>query len=42
MTKKLKVAQVMDSFYPNIDGPTNVVRNYAMHINEIIKGLEEE
>lgn len=34
MTKKLKVAQVMDSFYPNIDGPTNVVRNYAMHINE--------
>ena len=35
MSKSMKVAELMDSFYPNIDGPTNVVRNYAMHINEV-------
>jgi len=29
----LKVAELMDSYYPNIDGPTNVVTYYAKNID---------
>ena len=34
MSVKLHIAELMDSYYPNIDGPTNVVTYYAKHINE--------
>lgn len=30
----MRVAEVMDSYYPNVDGPTNVVTYYAKNINE--------
>lgn len=30
----MRIAQVMDSYYPNVDGPTNVVTYYAKNINE--------
>lgn len=33
MEKKLRAAQLMDSYYPNIDGPTNVVTYYAKNID---------
>lgn len=33
MSEKLKVAQVMDSYYPNVDGPTNVMTYYAKNID---------
>lgn len=33
MEKKLRVAELMDSYYPNIDGPTNVVTYYAKNID---------
>ncbi len=34
MAKGLKVAELMDSYYPNIDGPTNVVTYYAKNIDK--------
>ncbi len=33
MEKKIRVAELMDSYYPNIDGPTNVVTYYAKNID---------
>lgn len=30
----MKVAELMDSYYPNIDGPTNVVTYYAKNIDD--------
>ncbi len=31
--KKIHVTQTMDSYYPNIDGPTNVMTYYSKNIN---------
>lgn len=31
----LKIAEMLDTFYPSIDGPTNVVKNYAENLNEL-------
>lgn len=31
--KKIKILQTIDSYYPCIDGPINVVKNYSMHLN---------
>lgn len=33
MSEMLRVAQVMDSYYPNMDGPTNVMTYYAKIID---------
>ncbi|MBQ9485680.1 MAG: glycosyltransferase [Clostridia bacterium] len=33
MAEKLKILETIDSFYPCIDGPISVVKNYALHLN---------
>lgn len=32
--KKIKIAELLDSYYPCIDGPINVVTNYAKHLDK--------
>lgn len=32
--KKLKVLELLDTYYPNVDGPCNVVRNYTKNLNK--------
>ena len=34
MSEKLKIAEVLDSYFPCIDGPINVVTNYTEHLNK--------
>lgn len=34
MSDKLKIAELLDSYYPCIDGPINVVTYYSEHLNE--------
>ena len=29
----IKICELLDAFYPCIDGPINVVKNYSMNIN---------
>jgi len=31
---KLKIAETLDTFYPGIDGPTSVVKNYAYYLDK--------
>lgn len=30
----MKICELLDVFYPNIDGPINVVKNYSLHLNK--------
>ena len=33
----IKICELLDAFYPCIDGPINVVKNYSMHLNRKVK-----
>jgi len=32
---KIKICQLLDAYYPSIDGPINVVKNYSKNINKM-------
>lgn len=32
---EIKICELLDAFYPCIDGPINVVKNYSMHLNNM-------
>ena len=33
--EKYKILEVVDTFYPTVDGAINVVKNYAEEINKL-------
>ena len=33
--EKIKIAEILDTYYPMIDGPVNVVTNYSKNLNEL-------
>ena len=33
--EKIKICELLDSYYPVIDGPINVITNYAKHLNNM-------